>query len=148
MKINWGTGIAIGIALFIAFIMYFVIRMSTDSQFEHDLVVEEYYEKDLAYQTEIDAEENLKLLSSAISSTKTEQGWELEFPKEMASGQALGTVFLYRPSNKQLDFQLPLKLTGTKLLIPGDRLLEGRWNITIEWEQEGTAFLYRDEIVY
>ncbi|MAN59587.1 MAG: cytochrome C oxidase Cbb3 [Flavobacteriaceae bacterium] len=148
MKINWGTGITIGIVLFIAFILFFVIKMSTDSHYDYDLVVEEYYQKDLAYQTEIDAEENLKLLTGAIIGKKTAGGWLLNFPQEVVTQEVIGTVFLYRPSNKQLDFQLPLEISGTTLLIPDDRLLGGRWNITIEWEQEGTAFLYRDEIVY
>jgi hypothetical protein len=29
MKINWGTGIAIAIALFMAFILYFVIKVQS-----------------------------------------------------------------------------------------------------------------------
>ncbi|MCT8340686.1 FixH family protein [Flavobacteriaceae bacterium TK19130] len=149
MKINWGTGIAIGIVLFIAFIMFFVIRMSTDSQYDYDLVVEEYYQKDLAYQSEIDAEKNLTLLSGTISGEKTDKGYLLTFPQEMVNNKKLdGTVFLYRPSNKQLDFLLPLKLSSTQLLIPDERLLDGRWNITIAWDQDGKSFLYRDEIVY
>ena len=149
MKINWGTGIAIGIVLFIAFIMFFVIRMSTDSQYDYDLVVEEYYQKDLAYQSEIDAEKNLTLLSGAISGEKTDKGYLLTFPQEMMNNKTLdGTVFLYRPSNKQLDFLLSLKLSSTQLLIPDERLLDGRWNITIAWDQDGKSFLYRDEIVY
>ena len=58
MKINWGTGIVIGMTLFIGFIMYMVITMMTDKNYDHDLVTEAYYAKDLAYQQEIDAEKN------------------------------------------------------------------------------------------
>ena len=43
MKINWGTGIVIGMTLFISFILYLVFNMLTDEKFDHDLVTEEYY---------------------------------------------------------------------------------------------------------
>ena len=47
MKINWGTGIVLAFIGFIGFILYFVIRMSTDDSANHDLVTEEYYKKEL-----------------------------------------------------------------------------------------------------
>jgi hypothetical protein len=46
MKINWGTGIAIAIALFMAFILYFVIKVQSNSKYDNELVVEEYYKHD------------------------------------------------------------------------------------------------------
>ena len=58
MKINWGTAIIISFIAFICFILFFVIRMSTDNRANHDLVTEEYYKAELAYQKEIDAEKS------------------------------------------------------------------------------------------
>ncbi|PVW15821.1 FixH family protein [Marixanthomonas spongiae] len=148
MKINWGTGIVIGIAAFICFIMFFVIKMSTNDKYSYDLVVEEYYKKELAFQQEIDAEENMKLFSEKIKGKRTPEGWLLSFPNELKPEQVSGTVFLYRPSNKQLDFQLPLKLSGLNLLIPNKHLVGGRWNITVHLDYEGKKYMYKEEIVY
>ena len=148
MKINWGTGIVIAIVLFMSFILFLVIKMSTDKNFDHDLVVEKYYQKELAYQEEIDAEENLKLLSEQITGKKVEGGWLLTFPPEMENSNITGTVFLYRPSNKQLDFDFPIELSKLNLLIPEKRLLDGRWNIIIDWEYQGKSYLYKDSIMY
>ena len=53
MKINWGTGIVLAIIAFIGFILFFVIKMSTDDRANHDLVTEEYYKAELGYQKEI-----------------------------------------------------------------------------------------------
>ena len=50
MKINWGTGLVIGMVLFIAFIMFMVITMMTDKKYSHDLVTEDYYQKEIVYQ--------------------------------------------------------------------------------------------------
>jgi len=148
MKINWGTGLVIGMALFIGFILFFVITMSTDKKYRHDLVTEEYYKKEMMYQQEIDAEGNLNTLSSKLIGHKTDEGWVINFPKDIDATKLNGTVFLYRPSNEQLDFDFPLVLSGSNLLIPDNSLLDGRWNITVAWEYEGEKYLYKKDIIY
>ena len=147
MKINWGTGIVIGMLLFMAFIMYMVVTMMTDDQYDHDLVTEAYYERDLQYQTEIDAEKK-GFAFSPIQTQKTEEGLSIVFPKELEHKNIRGTVFLYRPSNKRLDFNIPIVISNSQLLIPDERLLGGRWNITIDWEYQGESYLYKEAISY
>lgn len=148
MKINWGTGLVIGMVIFIAFILFLVITMTTDDTYNHDLVTEEYYKKEMAYQEEIDAEENLKLLPSALKTMRVPEGWQINFPEELDPSKINGTMFLYRPSSKQLDFDFPIVLSGLNLLIPDKRLLDGRWNIIIDWEYEGINYLYKESIFY
>lgn len=148
MKINWGTGLVIGMLLFMSFILFFVYKMSTDEKYKHDLVTEEYYKKEMAYQEEIDAETNFQVFASTITGQRTKEGWNMQFPKELDPSDLKGTVFLYRPSNKQLDFDFPIVLSGSNLLIPDKRLLDGRWNITIEMEYQGEKYLYKKSIVY
>lgn len=148
MKWNWGTGIVVGMIAFISFIMYMVITMSVDEKFSHDLVTEEYYAKEMVYQTEIDAETNTKNLSEEIKGTKTSEGWLLSFPEELEVSKIKGNVFLYRPSNQQLDFDLPLVLSGSNLLIPDNKLIEGRWNITISFSYNNKDYLYKKSITY
>ena len=148
MKINWGTGIVIAIALFMTFILVLVYKMTMNQDYNHDLVVEEYYKKELAFQEEIDAEKNALSLSERIKGKKVDNGWLLTFPKEIEGSQIEGSVFLYRPSNKQLDFDFSIELSGLNLLIPDERLLDGRWNITVEWEYKGKPYLYKESITY
>lgn len=148
MKINWGGGIVIGMGLFIAFIMYFVVRMNTDDRLNHDLVTEEYYKQEMVLQQEIDAETNSVNLIENIKGQKTDAGWLLRFPEKFDPKKIKGTVFLYRPSNKHLDFTLPIILSAPELLIPDSSLVDGRWNITINWEYEGKKFLYKQPITY
>lgn len=148
MKWNWGTGIVIVMACFISFILYFVIRMSTEEAYSHDLVTEEYYAKEMLYQQEIDAEINTNNLNTKIGSKKVSEGWMLTFPDELDPTKINGKVFLYRPSNQKLDFEIPLELSGPDLLIPDKNLIDGRWNITIDWTYKGTSFMYKEEIVY
>lgn len=148
MKWNWGTGITLVMISFMGFILYMVITMSTDKNYSFDLVTEEYYAKEMVYQTEIDAEKNLNQLEEKITGQKTADGWLLSFPSELTNENIQGNLFLYRPSNQQLDFNLPLVLTGSQLLIPAQQLIDGRWNITIDFKYKSKDYLYKKSIVY
>ncbi|RKN79369.1 FixH family protein [Ulvibacterium marinum] len=148
MKINWGTGIVLAFIGFIGFILFFVVRMSMDNKANHDLVTDEYYKQELAYQKEIDAEANAKNLVDPVKIEKTNNGLLLKFPKILEGQNIQGTVSLYRPSNKHLDFDLPVSLSNTHLLIPDKRLLGGRWDIKITWEHKGKEFLHKESITY
>lgn len=148
MKWNWGKGIVVAMACFMGFILFLVIRMSTDDRFSHDLVTEEYYAKEMAYQTEIDAETNTSNLEGKITGERTADGWLLTFPESIQNQDIKGKVFLYRPSNQQLDFDLPLVISGTNLLIPDKQLIDGRWNIIMEWTAGEKTYMYKKSIVY
>lgn len=146
MKINWGTGIVMAFVLFISFILYFVIRMGTDARADHDLVTEEYYKAELGYQKEIDAAHNTGRLITQISVKKTAVGLEVGFPKNLDPRKISGTVSLYRPSNKHMDFTVPIRVSNSILPLPDKRLLEGRWDITVAMEYEGEPYLYKQSL--
>ena len=149
MKINWGTGITITIILFIGFIMYFVIKMSSDSSYNHDLVTEKYYQKELVYQQKIDASKNAAALGEKLTVEKTNKGLTLIFPSKLDPTKIKGKVFLYRPSNKQLDFETQIAVSDSSyLLMPDKRLLDGRWNIIVDWTYNQQSYLFKKEIFY
>lgn len=148
MKINWGTGIVIAFICFISFIMYFIISMNTNSKYDHDLVTEEYYKAELGYQDEIDKENNSNKLIENISYKKTEDGLLILFPENLDTQKISGNVFLYRTSNKKLDFELPISISNYQMLIPNSKLLDGRWNLKINWKYKDTSYLYKKEIMY
>jgi len=148
MKINWGTGIIIAFIGFISFIMYFVINMNTNDKLNHDLVTEDYYKEELEYQNDIDKLNAAKTLDIDIAHKKTEEGLLIIFPSDLDTKKITGKMFLYRPSNKQLDFETSISLSNLHLLIPDERLVDGRWNIKIDWQYNGKSYLYKAPIVY
>lgn len=148
MKFNWGTGIVLAFIGFISFIMYFVISMNTDKKYDHDLVTEDYYKQELEFQRDIDKESNSKDLKENITWEKSELGITLLFPQTLNEKQVIGKVFLYRPSSKQFDFEMPISLSNHNLLIPDKRLLDGRWNIKVDWQYNDKSYLYKKEIIY
>lgn len=148
MKINWGTGIVIAFIGFISFIMYFVISMNINDKYDHDLVTDDYYKQELEFQTDIDKERNANSLKENITWKKQGSGVVLSFPKSMIANDIKGKVVLYRPSNKKFDFELPIQLDNHTILIPKEKLLEGRWNIKVDWSYANKNYLYKKEISF
>ena len=149
MKINWGTGLVIGMLAFISFIMYFVVTMMTSKDFDHDLVVEDYYKEELHYQDDIDAERNALALKDKLKFNRNGNSFFLTFPLDMKLSELKGSLSMYRPSNKLLDFKIPLEdLQNHELEIPKDKLVDGRWNVIVSWNYLGKEYLYKEEIVY
>ena len=148
MKFNWGTGIVLAFIVFISFILFFVITMSTNKKYEHDLVTENYYGQELEFQDEINNETNAQSLEQDIIWKKTSDGLVIEFPENLKANDITGHVFLYRPSDKHLDFETTISLSNHTLLIPDKRLPGGRWNIKVDWQIDGNSYLYKKEITY
>ncbi len=146
MKFNWGTGIVVSFIAFIGFILYFVISMSIDKNYNHDLVTEKYYQKELEFQDRIEATKNSQDFVDKVNAIKNDEGLFIYFPKNIDYKKIKGKVFLYRPSNKQLDFEVPISISENYLLVPENRLVDGRWNITVEWEYENKKYLTEQEL--
>lgn len=148
MRINWGKGIVIAIVLFVGFIMYFVVTMTTQNEYNHDLVTDNYYEKELTYQQKINAAKNAQDLGENIAIEKTADGLIITFPKVFEKERTQGKVFLYRPSDKRLDFEIPFSLAKNYLLVPDKNLLDGRWNIAVDIKHNKKNYFFSEEILY
>jgi nitrogen fixation protein FixH len=147
MKINWGTSIVIAFALFITFILYFVFKVQTNSKYDNELVVEEYYKHDVHFGDEMTRVQNAQDLVTKPTISLTSEGISISFPEAFVPKNIKGKVSLYRPSNKKLDFEVPISLSSPALLIPKKSLVGGRWDINMEWQYEGKAYLTKD-VVY
>lgn len=147
-KFNWGTGIVIAFIAFIGFILYFVITLSVNKKFNHDLVTEGYYQKELNYQEQIDATKNSQQLINKLEIFKNKEGLNIVFPEDFDSKKITGKVSLYRPSNKQLDFEMPISISEKSLLVPENRLVDGRWDITVEWNYENKKYFHKEALDY
>lgn len=147
MKINWGTSIVIAFGLFITFILYFVFKVQSDSKYDNDLVVEEYYKHDAKFSEEMTRIQDASDLVEKPVISINETNITVAFPKAFQPEKITGKVSLYRPSNKKLDFQLPILLSKPTLLIPRTDLAGGRWDIILNWTYEGKEYQSR-EVVY
>jgi nitrogen fixation protein FixH len=147
IKFNWGTGIVIAFGLFMTFILYFVVEVQSNSKYDNDLVVEEYYKHDARFGEEMQRSQNAQNLAQKPTIVLTSEGAEIRFPATFVPNKIKGIVSLYRPSNKKFDFEIPISISESTLLIPKKSLIDGRWDINMEWQYEGKAYLTK-EIIY
>ncbi len=149
MKFNWGTGIIIAFVCFISFIMFFVVNMNINKKYDHDLVTEDYYKQELEYQNDINKESKAKNLVNNVTVEKNEKGLLIVFPEDFEAKDISGKVILYRPSNKHLDFEMPISLINDhNLIVPNELLLSGRWNIKIDWTYKEDKYMFKKLIVF
>jgi len=148
MKINWGTGLAIAMGAFMLFILSFVYKAFTNDKYDHHLVSEEYYKDEMNYQQEIDALARANKLKTNVKLITTEQGIRVIFPLEVELSKIKGTVDFQRASDVKLDFSLAIVLSKNELLIPADKLVEGLYNVKIDWSIDTTRYLFKDKYMY
>lgn len=147
MKINWGTSIVIAFGLFMAFILFFVFKVQSNPKYDNELVVEEYYKHDAHFQEEMQKIQSAEDLTVKPQIEAIDGSIKITFPSEFAPRDIKGTVSLYRPSNKKLDFEIPISLSDSTLLIPKIKLVGGRWDITLNWSYGGKEFQFK-EVLY
>ncbi len=148
MKINWGTGVAIALGLFMIFILSFVYKTFTNDKYDHQLVSKDYYKDEVNFQQEIDALTNAKKLNELVILKNTDQGILITFPSDLSTKKIEGTIAFQRASNIKLDFNLPINLTNNTLLIPTKKLVKGLYNVKINWKVDTTTYLFKDKYTY
>jgi len=132
---NWGTGILLSIIGFIVIIMTMVVISVRMDGIE--LVTEGYYEKEIAYQDQIDKEQvTLDQNRDVISFNSQKQLLILDLPAGVK-----GNLHLFRPSNAELDQKLSLDGSNIGVIeIPVDKLKEGYWKAQLNWTENGIEF--------
>ena len=147
-KINWPTSIVIALSAFIIFILFFVIQVTFLPEYDHHLVSEDYYKEELNYQDEIDKLNNADSLSKNIMLKKTDNGLEIVFPNEFEPEKIKGVILFKRLANSKIDFDIPINLKSNKFLIKDSSLVEGRWDVKIDWTVNGVSYLFKEKITY
>ncbi len=144
MKWNWGYGIALAYTLFVAAMVGMVIK---STRYDHSLVADDYYAKDIAYQAQYDKMANSLALKEDLAIRLDRDGMiALDFPDEM--GKVEGQIHFFCPSDSKRDFRLPVR-TNSKFVqrIPATQLKGGLWRIKVDWKANGTAY-YTEETLF
>jgi hypothetical protein len=136
-RFNWGTGIVIGIVIFVVISVTMTIIFMTQ---DVNLVSDNYYEKSLVYQEEIDKQSRTKTLDEQVKINFNGQAVNVLFPAEYSGKKISGEIFFYRPSNPKLDFVLPIQVNNGNQIIPVTRLEKGFWRIKLNWVMDGDGY--------
>ncbi|MEX2597453.1 MAG: FixH family protein [Salibacteraceae bacterium] len=145
MKFNWGHGITIVFILFVGYILSFVYRSFFN---QVDLVAEDYYAQEVAYQDRIDQTANAKYLDDKVHVVKTSEGVSFGFPASETMDDESGMLHFFRPSDEDMDLRIPIKLDEKSTqLIPLQLFHKGRYEVNISWRKDNKAFFIKKSIV-
>lgn len=144
IKINWGTGIFIFIALFLllnAFVIY------KSFQQRNDLVTEEYYPRGLEYQKQIDRFANANALRSKIEIREDGNDLFIVYPTELKGKDVKGKVIFFRPSDERADFNDSIQFdTAMIQRIAVSKMMKGKYIAKFFWIMNGEEFAHESTV--
>jgi len=132
---NWGKAIVLVFIVFAGFIGTMVVRMSRQ---RIDLVRDDYYQDEMAYQQHIDRVSRTARLNHSPMLPIDTARQQLDLALPVSSQQA--SVTFYCPADRRQDRTIILK--------PGERtvsteaLAKGLWRVQLNWSVEGQPYYY------
>jgi len=145
MKINWGSGIAIFYSLFVIVMIVMVVK---SSQNKAHMVQDNYYEKDLNYESFRQKRANGESLKHLLNIRYQgdQNHIKISFPGNLPNIE--GDITLFRPSNQYLDkvYKLELDSMGDMIIPLDKRTARGQWKVQIDWKNGDQAY-YNEEII-
>lgn len=142
-KFHWGHAIFV---FFICYILTLAFIMYKTTTVNHSLVYEDYYAKDLAYQSQYDKIENVMINNKDITVNWNEDSASLivEFSDKTAKQ---GTISVYNPADVKKDIAFPFTIQDeSKLTFDNINLDEGRWKIKADWTEGDTPYFLQKEL--
>jgi len=146
IKFNWGWGILITMMAFMGFIMTMVYKISSENAFNHELVFENYYQRDLVYQDEIDAEKRGFAFDSQIKFLPTSEGLGVLIAQELTPRMDSIYISLRHGATAALDFEAKIKHPVDSMLLEHKNWQPGPWIIDMAWQMEGQTLLIKKRL--
>ena len=144
INISWGTKIAI---LYISFVVLILFMVTLSMSQKIELVSEDYYNQELAFQEIIDAQKNANALPEKIQHEIIEGAFLIKFPHVFMKKKIMGNIEFYRPSDKSKDFSEDILLNEqleqkTEL----NHFDKGMYKMKISWIADSTNY-YTEQII-
>lgn len=146
-KFNWGWGIVLVCAAFVLFISSLVYRASKEKV---ELVTDNYYEKELKFQDQIDQRKNATLLSEdiSLSHNANEGAIAISYPSSIDCNSVSGRILFFKPDNEALDFEINAQCDENHLqLVNSGKMKSGWWNVKISWASAGTPYYFEQKLM-
>jgi hypothetical protein len=131
MKINWGGKLLIIALMFMLFVVSMVVVISKQDM---PLVEQDYYERSLNYQKEIDNHANI---DTSVQVNLVSTNLEVSSSTNLSGVK----VKFYRPSNPELDKDFVIDiLAGKKEVYDLSHLHSGKWVLSVVWMKADKEF--------
>lgn len=141
---NWGKKILIVYLLFVAGILFMVVKSSMQKT---DLVADDYYARELKYQDKIDEMGRVNALKQEVVCSITGSTLTITFPKDFAGKKLQGEAILYCPSDEKKDIKQVFNVQDSPLQmnIPAER--KGLFELQLSWQESGVTYYFEKKII-
>jgi len=139
---NWGTKIFLSLAVFMLCIVgagLYMVSHNSDSLEEDD-----YYEQGLNYDQAYEKKQNVLNMKETPTIELRKDTLYIHFVSKVNRGKLL----FRKPSDNNLDKELPFQTTGNLFTLPISSFDKGMWNLYVDWENAGKDFLFEEHILF
>ncbi|MGB4853745.1 MAG: FixH family protein [Ignavibacteria bacterium] len=144
MKISWGIIVMLGFSLFAAGIIAMVSVSMTKNI---DLVSDNYYEKGIKYQDQIDMNKNSAEFSDKIKTEIKDSGLLIEYSEDLMKDNFSGEIKFYRSSDAKKDFKVNIETDEKGIqLIPVMNLDKGLWKVQFSFRKDNKNYFLEKSI--
>lgn len=143
-KFSPGTAIVIGLIIFAIFnIIVLIMAFNT----EVELVTDNYYDKQIAFQDDIDNLNNANALGEKVSIKAYQKSIVITIPIDTGFTPS-GTITLFRPSDSAEDKSYALAVDSTgKQVVDLSSMISGYWKVKLNWQSKGVSYQKEEKIV-
>lgn len=139
---NWGKSITIVIVSFIAIVLGMVYVASKQT---NEMIDKNYYDKEIKYQTLIDAADNLNKVTKDSLITQDQQKVNIQIPASLKTNFKAGKLVFLRNDDQKKDLEQTFSPDGTGLYaVEKAKFSKGRYKVRIEWTNDNTPY-YREQ---
>ncbi len=144
-KFNWGHGLLLFIILFVGSMLYLVSLCFKE---HFDLVSDDYYEKELVYQKQIERKKNTSSLESelTIQYNKMDKRIVIQLPSRFNNLSIPLDIVLYKPDNASLDKQLSITAIDSKATVDASLLKPGLWRMQVYWNGKDESYFNESNV--
>lgn len=142
---SWGYRVTILTLGFVSFMTFLVIGAFRQN---FDLVTEDYYGKELQFQSQIEKQKNQQALKENISYTFTDQSIRVKFPSDFEGKKIEGTALFYRPSDATKDVNVNIGAVKEGILeVNKSQFVLGFYKIQIDYKVDGVEYYFEDALM-
>lgn len=147
-NITWAHGIIFALAAFMIFILSMLFLFPNGQQ-NSELVTEDYYEEELAYQQVIDAKNAADTLKLKPQYIQNPAGITIKFPENINNNNAKFSYVLNRTDDQNLDLKKTVILDATNTFtIPKSVLVNGNYTLRMSWTKNNTEYRMDYDVIW
>jgi nitrogen fixation protein FixH len=140
---SWGYKILI---VYIVFVGAMLSMVYVASRQTNEMQDDNYYAKELVYQSVIDGKNNLNALPEKLTVENTTDAVQIKLPASTATNITDGTVYFLRPSNEKIDLKEALTVDANGIQkIAKSKFTKGLYSLKISWKSNGTVYFHEQK---